>query len=688
MTKEEQSIEDVEFIFREVQRFALMSPSEVIRHLQENRDDTFATLSRIGGGILFCGRAAYDRFNELADRTIKPGSREAKTFDQSDYVRALRASFVEEYIEAGKAVNQSSVKRMETRAKHIASEGLVNVTHHIPCALFYEHEPEVFTVGPVSFTRVEKFLDDLGPAINAYHGSSLESFADGLRKRRSDLSTEEVQAEASSFVDMLDKKIRSYYLAHDWVASVTIPMCHAALSKSRAERTVDAALDVLRLFVSSHPERFRRANSPNAPYETSELITDQNGRVHATLRQGGRGAAAGNGWYAALIKDADPLWSLFERAIDALRAGEKSDELNQRLLDAINWFGQAVVEPNPAAKVVKYTAALERLTMTRHLKSGIEALIIKRVSLLNNERIDKTLHQIEKDLGNLYQRRSDLMHGSMSPYSPAVTDVLQAAWDVTRWAILVAAQFFAHLRAGGLNTRKDLDVASDAWAGGENEMTISDARWLLNQLEDPFTMFPIESVADTLFGAVDEAEMRKADLVDSWEVARKFWSVEAEHYHEEVGLLVGAIFVLGQAAITQTVSILKALRNHPQVQSVIPESKEGKLVAYAATEITTKLSKIVIIDAVSNYFKHVHEWPKQWNDVPAKDSQTKKTIGIVLQLGMKPGEMTDNLLLAANQLGLCASNPRALASSIQEWREDWAKELYSSLGLQDPNKRV
>lgn len=212
------------------------------------------------------------------------------------------------------------------------------------------------------------------------------------------------------------------------------------------------------------------------------------------------------------------------------------------------------------------------------------------------------------------------------------------------------------------------------------EMTISpsgNVRWLLDQLENPFTMFPIESVADTLFEAVDEAEMRKADLMGSWEVARKFWSVDAEHYHEEMGLLVGAIFVLGQAAITQTVSILNALRNHPEMQSVIPKNKTGKLAAHAATETTTKLSKIVIINAVSNYFKHVHEWPEQWSDVPLRGSQSE-TIGIVLQLGMKPGEMTDNLLLAATQLGLCASNPRALASSIQEWREGWARELCAS----------
>jgi hypothetical protein len=80
-------------------------------------------------------------------------------------------------------------------------------------------------------------------------------------------------------------------------------------------------------------------------------------------------------------------------------------------------------------------------------------------------------------------------------------------------------------------------------------------------------------------------------------VNKQFWSVEEEHYHEKIGLLVGAIFVLGQAAITQTVSILNELRKHPQAQGVIPKNKTTKLVAHAATEAKTNLSKIVIINA-------------------------------------------------------------------------------------------
>lgn len=210
------------------------------------------------------------------------------------------------------------------------------------------------------------------------------------------------------------------------------------------------------------------------------------------------------------------------------------------------------------------------------------------------------------------------------------------------------------------------------------------AHRLLAQLEDPFTIFPVESVTDMLFKAVDEADTNKMDRMGIWEAERKFWSVEIEHHHEKIGLLVGGIFVLGQAAITQTISILNRLRNYPQGQSAIPEKKTDKLTAHATLETETGLSKIVIVNGVSNYVKHVYEWPEQWDVVPTKGSQAE-TISIVLQLGMKPGEITDNLLLAAERLGLNSHSPGAITTTIQEWREGWARVLYPSFGLPDPN---
>ncbi len=213
------------------------------------------------------------------------------------------------------------------------------------------------------------------------------------------------------------------------------------------------------------------------------------------------------------------------------------------------------------------------------------------------------------------------------------------------------------------------------------------ARGLLDKLEDPFTMFPVESVASVLYHEVEEAETRKVDCTNPWDpAARKFWSVEKEHLHETIGLLLGALFVLGQATITQTECVLNQLRKLPRGDSAIPKEKDSKLRLYAATETKTGLSTIVIVNAVSNYFKHGYAWPEQW-DVVAKNGSKREaeTIDIVRRLGMDQNyEMTDNLLLAADCLALGSSDSTTLASNIQNWREGWARALYPHFGLPDP----
>jgi hypothetical protein len=137
------------------------------------------------------------------------------------------------------------------------------------------------------------------------------------------------------------------------------------------------------------------------------------------------------------------------------------DELNQRILDALNWFGQGVVEPNPGAQIVKHTAALERLTMTGHVDSGIESLIMDRVGFLNEDRPNKTEKEIQDEIGALYQFRSDLMHGTISPSHPSVTKMLPIARQIARWALLKAVQIFDVLRSDKRANRKELAKVYD-----------------------------------------------------------------------------------------------------------------------------------------------------------------------------------------------------------------------------------
>jgi hypothetical protein len=174
MNKEEQNIADVIFIANEVIRFARMSPDEIKAELHKAPDSWLACLSRPSGGILLCGMTAYRRVQELAERTIKPGSAKARDFQRRDYVSALRQAFVEIFVEAGQPVQKSSVTKLLNRAEKIAIEKLVKLTHHIPCVFLYDQKPHVFQLGPVTFTVRKHFLTKLNLALLSIikHGST------------------------------------------------------------------------------------------------------------------------------------------------------------------------------------------------------------------------------------------------------------------------------------------------------------------------------------------------------------------------------------------------------------------------------------------------------------------------------------------------------------------------------------
>src|ERR1035438_2103365 len=110
----------------------------------------------------------------------------------------------------------------------------------------------------------------------------------------------------------------------------------------------------------------------------------------------------------------------------------------------------------------------------------------------------------------------------------------------------------------------------------------------------------------------------------------KYYTVEDEHDIEVAEHFIGSAFVLGQATITQTVSLVKRMHEDAGKPSWIP-SEKGKIMDTASPiHVETGLSKIAIINAVANYYKHRYEWWDDWSG----PSNRSETINIAVQLGL------------------------------------------------------
>lgn len=114
--------------------------------------------------------------------------------------------------------------------------------------------------------------------------------------------------------------------------------------------------------------------------------------------------------------------------------------------------------------------------------------------------------------------------------------------------------------------------------------------YLLTAIEDPFQIFPLESVASSLGGLVTDSYKAIADRSGWWGVSRKYYSVEQEHEMEKISLLIGASFVLGQAAITQTAALALKIRELAGKPTWLPASRTEVLQTAATFNVTTRLS--------------------------------------------------------------------------------------------------
>jgi len=184
----------------------------------------------------------------------------------------------------------------------------------------------------------------------------------------------------------------------------------------------------------------------------------------------------------------------------------------------------------------------------------------------------------------------------------------------------------------------------------------------------------MQSALSALAALTDQQDKRRFERAGPWGVSPKYYTVEDEHDIEVVELLVGSAFVLGQAAITQAVSIIKKIREKAGKPPCVPCEKRGIMELVAPVHNETGLSKITIIDAAANYSKHHYEWSDDWSGPPG----SKPTIDIVVKLGLGP-KGYHNLEHALRELGMLPNNILPLAQLVGQWRAQLAAHIRKEL---------
>ena len=204
------------------------------------------------------------------------------------------------------------------------------------------------------------------------------------------------------------------------------------------------------------------------------------------------------------------------------------------------------------------------------------------------------------------------------------------------------------------------------------ELAWREIRILYNELQDPFVIFPMQSAIFSLSEALSQVELSFVEQMGLCGVARKFWDVQTEILHEEKGIIIGNAFVLAQVVVAQTVVIFIRIRRHCK-NCTLPGKKETVLQFESEIALHGSLSEVMVIESVANYFKHQHEWPEDWEEKAATPLQAK-TLRSVKDIGMTPGDLTENMEIALRDLRIRNDLPSIL-HKVQSWRERLANRL-------------
>lgn len=456
-------LKDVQFIAEEFVRFVEMGIHEYRKHLEVHPEDKMHWLDMPSGGHRPIGRAASSRFWLIAERRLAREP-DASAIDVATFQRHIRVQFVKHFIADRKPIEQRFVDRMidaalrTVRAKHRA------ITHYIPCIIMTDPDPPQFMIGPVRFlTRStfyqeyrEQIKDDYRTLDNERKEKLARSIAEGKCRANDQLSHEEEERLDAATLS----SIFGYYDVFVWIAEVPVPACEPKVSRLRADQAAQAALDVLKLFFGHHGGvDFRLAHDRGKPHKTAHLTRGDDGVFRWEIGRQGEGAFVKQGWYDRMQRDSRWALEAAGSAIEAYLNPAIESEHRDRWLGALTWYGQATSDPLPAGQLVKYVAALERLTVTDYTPiDGVTDTVTRRTALLAVTEYNKgTLSSARADARKVYRWRSNLMHGRSSPLTKELTSVMHLAYRTAQQALFVSLHMLVHLEVTGRTSGRDLE---------------------------------------------------------------------------------------------------------------------------------------------------------------------------------------------------------------------------------------
>ncbi len=354
------------------------------------------------------------RLDALAHRYLASSREGRGRIDPDAFAETIRSELTGRFVHQGRAPDPTQTTRMLAAALRRARADIEDRTHFVPSRLFDGGEAAALAVGPVAFHRTASFREARAGAIAA----------------------------DPEFAAVVERDFAPW----GWTAEVTVRGCDRIVSRRRALAAVDGALDMLRLYAGANRSRcLGRAGAPGLPaVAPAGLWADSKGRLRPL-----RAEAAPTVDGAAILRrlhsgDGRDWLDSSGEALRPLADPSLAWPLAARFREAASWFGEGTTEASPAARILDFVTAIERAVVTGD-HAEIWRAVTRRAALLAAAAEGGDAVDWLRRAGEVYEIRSQIVHGALSPFAPEAAAMARPAAELARAAVRGALGFFETL---------------------------------------------------------------------------------------------------------------------------------------------------------------------------------------------------------------------------------------------------
>ena len=161
MNKTQQDISDIEFIVSETRRLSAMSVEDLRAFFKGHEQDWLYHLPHPDGRrLLPCGKEAYFKVGEISRRHLATQGDLNQRVDGERFRKAVTQELARRFLKEDRPFDERQTARMFAAAIKSVKKKVYDLTHFVPCVVFFDKVPDQFEIGPVKFIWMKDFLEE------------------------------------------------------------------------------------------------------------------------------------------------------------------------------------------------------------------------------------------------------------------------------------------------------------------------------------------------------------------------------------------------------------------------------------------------------------------------------------------------------------------------------------------------